>query len=233
MAGDSLTTKAATDWLAARYRSNGVIRALVQLIPLNIGSAADTLAMSKIEAMRKERLTTFFDELANGNIELTEELLGSEEFLHFFFATSTAALRSRRHEKIKLFAKLLKSSLGSEHQRDADELEELLDILDTLSYTEWQALLMLEKHSSKAATAEVEQELQRRLKFGPMFISELETELGIPSGEIPSFLNRIERTGLYSRFDAGFSDYSGGIGYLTPRFFRLKRFIELGTNHPA
>ncbi len=90
-----------------------VIRSLIQLIPCGVGSAFDFFIMNKIQDIRKERLRTFFDELGSGEIELTNNLIESEDFLHCYFATLRAALNTRRREKVRMFAGLLKSKVLS------------------------------------------------------------------------------------------------------------------------
>lgn len=61
-----------------------VIRSLIQLIPYGVGTAFDVFIVYKIQEIRKERLRTFFDELGAGKIELTKNLIESEDFLHYF-----------------------------------------------------------------------------------------------------------------------------------------------------
>jgi hypothetical protein len=68
-------------YLADYYKSNPLIRGLIQLVPCGIGSAIDVAFMIKIENMRKERFWVFFDELSNGSRDLTESMIQEEDFL--------------------------------------------------------------------------------------------------------------------------------------------------------
>ena len=86
----------------------------------------------------------FFDELAKGDVIVDEELLKSEDFLHAYFATTKYALNTRRREKIEMFARLLKSSITEKDISSIDEYEDLLKVLDELSYRELLALRILE-----------------------------------------------------------------------------------------
>lgn len=61
-----------------------------------------------------DRTKTFFNELRKGNIALTEKIAKSEDFLHKFYISYKAAINTRRREKIKMFGRLLKSSLSNE-----------------------------------------------------------------------------------------------------------------------
>ena len=59
-----------------------MIRSLVQLIPFGVGSAVDTGIAVRLSNIREERLRSFFDELAEGDVDLPEELLESDDFIH-------------------------------------------------------------------------------------------------------------------------------------------------------
>lgn len=85
--------------LLEKYKSNRVIRGLIQLVPLGIGGAIDVILTVTLEKIREERAAAFFDELALGDVVVDEKLLESEDFLHAFYATTRYALNSRRREK--------------------------------------------------------------------------------------------------------------------------------------
>ena len=70
------------DKLIALY-DNHVVRALIQLVPFGIGSAIDVAASRTIDGMRLRRAQAFFDELSAGTIALTDDLIESEDFLHW------------------------------------------------------------------------------------------------------------------------------------------------------
>ena len=206
-----------------RYENSGVIRGLLQLIPY-VGGASDTLIALRAERIKKERLQAFFDELASGKIQLTPEVVDSDDFLHCFFIATEAALSNRRREKIELFARLLKSTVDDIAPRDVDDFEELLSILDDLSFAEWKALLILDGYS-KEVRQPSDSDLQWSLRFWNRFMNDVLAQLRVPDGEFTAFMNRISRTGLYEQFVGGDWDYSGGVGYLTPKFHRLKQLV--------
>ena len=97
--------------IAGAYEDNAVVRALVQLItehvPLGIGSALDAAITKRVENLREE----FFDELASGEVELTEEVIAQDDFLHAYFSTVRAAMAAHQTEKIRLFARMLLRSV--------------------------------------------------------------------------------------------------------------------------
>lgn len=214
--------------LAEAYAGNPVIRSLIQLVPFGLGSAMDVGIVHRAFELRNKRLRMFYDELASGTAKLTAEIIEQEDFLHCFFAATKGALNARKSEKVILFAKLLKSSFQSDSPKDLDETEELIGVLEDVSYREWKSLLLLSSFFEQNIRKADHNDLQHIISFWPEFKTELTKYIEIPEVECSSFMNRIERTGLYSQFVGSFLDYSGGIGYLTPRFYRLKALIEDG-----
>lgn len=211
--------------LLARYEGNIVIRGLVQLIPFGIGGAADIVLAKTLENIREERSRAFFDELARTSTPIDPAALQSEDFLHCYFSTARYALNSRRREKIKMFARLLKASLDETGPSDVDEYEEFLEILDELTYRELRALALMDSFSTRPRTAG-ENDLQWTQSFWDEFENGLVEELGMPKDEVADFMNRISRTGCYEMFTGGYLSYTGGRGKLTPTYSRLKRFIS-------
>jgi len=211
--------------LLKKYENNRVIRGLIQLVPFGIGSAIDVVLVKTLENIQEERAASFFEELAKDNVVVDENLLESEDFLHAYFATTRYALNSRRREKIKMFARLLKSSLTKEDISNIDEYEDFLKILDELSYREILALKTLDEYSSTPRTDE-QNDLMWANQFWDEFENRLAKELNIPVGQVADFMNRIARTGCYEMFTGGYWDYTGGKGKLTPTYHRLRNFVE-------
>lgn len=211
--------------LLEKYESNRVIRGLIQLVPFGIGGAIDVVLTKTLENIQEERATAFFDELSKGDVVVDEKLLESEDFLHAYYSTTKFALNSRRREKIRMFARLLKSSLTENEINNIDEYEDYLKILDELSYRELLALKVLDEYSETPRTEE-QNDLQWTNLFWDIFESRLADELNIPIEQVADFMNRIARTGCYEMFTGGFFDYTGGKGKLTPTYQRLKKYIE-------
>jgi hypothetical protein len=207
------------------YEKNPVIRALVPLIFTPFATGIDAALMQKLQNIKEERARAFFDELADGKIELTGYLIKTEDFLHCFYATTKAALNTRRRQKIRMFARLLKSATIEGAFSDTDEYEEYLGILDELSYQEICMLLFLEKYENKFPKLQNENDLQRANRFWLNYIEDLKKKLNIPELEIDARLTRLNRTGCYETFVGGYMNYTGGKGKLTPTYFRIKKFI--------
>ena len=210
------------DSLLQKYERNRVIRGLIQLIPFGIGSAIDVVVAKTVENIREERAKVFFDELAKDDTLLNESLLESEDFLHCYFATAKFALNSRRREKIKMFARLLKSSITEEGPQGVDEYEDFLAILDELGYRELQALSILDDFWERFQNIIGWEWFKNKWDE---FTNRLVNELNVPSGEVTPFMNRISRTGCYEIFTGTYTGHPGGFGKITPTYQRLKGFI--------
>ncbi len=204
--------------LASRYQRNSVIRALVQLIPAGIGSAADVAIATRISNIREQRARAFFDELASQDIALTDKQIESDDFLHAYFSTTRAALNTRRQEKIRLFARLFGNYARRTSFVPTDAYEELLTVLDDLGYREFQVLLILRRFEASVSLSEEQNALQRVSTFWDAFIEAVEAETGVPRTETPGFLARLNRTGLYQTFVGTYVGYTGDKGCLTPNF---------------
>lgn len=206
------------------FVSNPVVRALLQLVPGGIGSALDVLLMDRVDGIKQRRLKVFFEALKEGKVHLSAELIDSDDFIHCFDATLRAAVRARRDEKIRLFANLLDRGLVQEKTKSIEDYEDLIGVLDDLSYREWQALMLLDGYLASAAPHD--NPLQRVMSFWDEFVRDLEAQIGVDAGEASSFMNRIARTGLYNEITGMYWDYMGGKGMPTPKLRRLKQLIE-------
>lgn len=206
------------------FVSNPVVRALMQLVPGGIGSAADVLIMDHVDRIKQKRLHAFFEALQQGDVQMTTDLLANDDFLHCLDATLRAAVRARRYEKISLFARLLDQGFVRGKARSVEDYEDLVSVLDDLSYREWQALLLLDCYLADAPPAD--NPLLRVSAVWDRFVADLDTELCVEPAEASSFMNRIARTGLYNEITGAYWDYTGGKGAPTPKLSRLKELLQ-------
>lgn len=207
-----------------RYKKDKTIRALIQLIPFGIGSGIDIVLMQKLENVKEERARTFFDELAQSNSTLDQSVLESEDFLHAYFSTAKYAFNTRRREKIKMFARLLKGCLNTDIFTDINEYEDYLNILDELSYRELVALNLLDQHCKEHETVHYSK-LQLTGKSWTKYIVGISNELKIDINQVNDFLIRISRTGCIVMNTGTFVDEDIGKGQLTATYLKLKNII--------
>ena len=207
------------------YSNNTLIRSLIQIVPY--GSVVDNLLSVSYNNILIERARVFYNELSRGKIELTAELIESEDFLHSYFSTYKAALYTKQREKIRLFARLLQNGLHTNIINKADEYDDYLKILNELTIREICILHVLEKFEFESPKNKNENELQRAQTFWSYFEKEIFRTMNIEPLELRGFLKRIERTGCYTEITGAFFDYSGGRGYLTQTYIKLKELIAV------
>ncbi len=236
----SITTQSsnALQRIADAYEGHPLVHGLVQIamspIPYGIGSAFDAVLTSKIENMREERLRVFFDELAAGTRDLSEDTIQEQDFLHAYFATLKAAFNTRQKEKIRLFARLLSSAARAE-QTGSETYEEFLHILEDLSLRELHILSILKRlEDARSNLPKVmkdgelaENDLQRANRFWDDFEKTVESEVDIHPDELRAILNRLNRTGLYESIVGSYLGYEGGRGKLTPLFEQFTTWLQL------
>jgi len=213
--------------LLSKYENNALLRSLIQLVPSGIGSAIDTGISIRLTKIQNNKLRIFFNELGDGSVPLSEELIENDDFIHCFFCTLKASMNSRRSQKIEMFARMLKASVTTDSLLSVDEFEEYLNILDELSYREMQILLTLYKFENQYPLQEGENDLQRTHHFWDEFTKELVDVILIPIDEVNSILTRLNRTGCYETVIGTYCGYTGGKGKLTPTFYRLVKIINM------
>lgn len=220
--------------LASRYADSPTIRALVQLVPFGIGSAVDLAVAEKVNAIREERARVFFDKLAEGEIEITQETIESEDFLHCYFATVSAALRSRRREKTALFADLLLGGVYEGVLGENDDYEELMSVMDDMSLREIKTLFIIDRAEANNHRKHEDDFTWVKRHMGGVS-RKLRDELGIPKPEVASFIQRLSRTGLIEEVNMGDKDDRSIIlstGWetfrLTSRYRRLRGLLKSG-----
>lgn len=223
-----IMTTMTIEQLSDMYQTNPVIRALIQLVP--IVSIADAALVTKIENIRTKRAKIFFDELGNGTVQLTQENIESEDFLHCYFSTLKAASNSHRREKISYFARLLTSSITLSEISTIDEYEEYLSILDDLSFRELDLLIVLSRYEKEYFLQGDKNPLQRANRFWDQFSSEVCSKFSISNGELDGMLARLNRTGLYKTIIGTYAGYKGGQGELTPLYTKLEKMIRAEEN---
>jgi hypothetical protein len=206
-----------------KYITKPVIRSLLQLVPG--WCVADTLLQHRADEIRTDRLRAFLDELADGRVELTDDLIHTEDFLHCYFCTLRAVVNTRQREKIRLFARLLDSSLTPAIGTTTDEFEELLTVLDIITLREFAVLCGLREHEVQNPKKAGENELQNAWQYWDKFKNDSTQKFSIPENAFKAFMAKLERTGLYLRITGGFMDYQGDVGRTTPLFARLLEFV--------
>lgn len=213
---------------------NKYVRTLIQLVPFGLGSATDVYIKESINKIREERLSTFFNQLEKGQIELSDDVIKSEDFLHNYFSTIRIVLNTRRREKIVLIGKLFNSAINQEIINSHDDtFENNLKILDELSFREIEILQIL-KDLEVNKTNPTEEHKNAKLEANQKIWSEFKEIVldcfGIDSNSIDETLIRIERTGCIYIPRVSANDYRPYCAITTNIFAEL---INLIVNKPA
>jgi len=208
--------------LQVSYENDKTLQSIIHFSGISI--FFDQYVSQRVKEIRFERSKTFFDELEKGLIQLDDETIKSEDFLHKFFISYKAAINTRRRKKVKMFSNLFKSSLLKTDVNNVDTFEDYLKILDELSYREIQALNILDSFYSTPRDPD-DSDLKWTVKFWNEFVSKLSTDIEISPKKVDSFMIRVSRTGCYELFTGKYvSGDTGGRGILTPTFFDLKEY---------
>jgi len=226
--------KSPLDRIADWYESSVIIRVgAVALTPVTSGVTAivDAGIVSTFAFLRRSRLGALRNELIVLNLHPTEEEIRSQEFIEAFVATASRTERTKREEKIRLFARLLTSYWrdGIFTPESYDKYEEDLAIIDELGYREFMVLSILEKYEGQYPLQPGMNQLGRARQFWQAFQEEVARELEIKPAEVEGYLQRLSRTGLYQPIVGAFFDYIGGLGYLAPGFARLRARLDFAS----
>jgi len=211
------------------YIKNPAIRALMQVLgagTFGVVSGLDSALATHIQNMRETRLRLFFEELDKGDVQLSDEIIQSCDFLHAFFATTKAALNTRRKEKIQMFARILNSFAAKSCEVGIDEYEDYLNVLDELSYREIVVLTILGKYEKMETLESQLSASMRAHSFWDDFIQEAAANLSIGRDEVESILLRLTRTGCYRIFDTTYRDVLEHCGRLTPFYYKLRKLVK-------
>ena len=215
------------DSLMKHYDKMPVMQSLIELIcpPFSL---LNTILSKKMKKIEEKRIKDLFDNLSKGEHRLTPELISSDEFLHCFFITYEATLKTNRSEKISAFAKLL-ISCTTEKISNIDEFEDYFKIIEELSWREIKILIILnEFEEPKRNTYTKPDEIDGyniAESFWNEFIKKASLEANIPENELRGMLMRLARSGCYEIFTlGGFGGASNtnNIGQTTHLFKKLK-----------
>ena len=223
------------------YENDKTIQALIHSTPLT--NYFHKLISERVKELRYNRTKEFFEELNDGGVDLSVGTIESEDFLYFFFQSFEYAINSRREEKVRLLARLLKSGLKAGLNENFEEFEEFSRNLDQLSYRE---ILILYKVSDVFKSNPIptdEQHYDNWIEtYHNKIIETISKEFSIAEQEIPSILDSISKTGFLriisvtpKRDEPGYSTkrmsniMKKGTVEPTPYFSKLKSYLDQTT----
>lgn len=194
------------------------------------GGAVAGVARSMLEWMRRRvaAMAEALSEEAKSRLR-ADDALDDEDLLHAVLLALEKASHARREEKARLFGRLLDGYILERIDRETDDYEEMLSILDDMSCREMEILRELDacERSSPVPPAAQGNELRRVSQFWDRFIAAASVRTGTPTEELPGLLARLARTGLYKPITGMYVGYGGDQGLLTPFFSRFRAALGL------
>ena len=219
--------------LADSYEKSPLIKGLVKLLPA--GSSIDSIFSGYFNNLKKKRYKTFFDALQSGAVELTEEIIQTEDFLHAFFCTINYVERTKQDEKIKRFATILKQ-LGTGNI-SFSEFEDCTAIFNELSDKEFALLSIKYKYEQRYLPEKGETEYRSNgVKQNPKqviglyweyFKRDVIKDLRIEEKEFNPMLMRVQRTGCYIPLKGYHDEQFEEDGNTTSLFEKLYKLVSI------
>ncbi len=207
------------------YSENAALRAAVNLVPY-VGGSLDILISSRGQSIIQKRMLKFLDELKVEMSRLDEQAvnkayLESEEWFDIVMRTLEAVAKTRNGEKVRLYAKMLSSSVSTPADLHYSS-EDYLTIISELTPREIRVARVLfnQQHDRPQET---ETELQWALGKGWNDMSE---QSQVPKEELQFALLRLQRAGLAKEITGTLLDYTGGVYVITDAFRRLMDFLR-------
>lgn len=223
-----------------RY-DNPLIRTLIQLVPMGIGSSIDVALLETISKIRRDRQIAFFDKISNSQIKLTEEEIKSDDFIYGFFAIYKHINNTRHIEKVELFANLFINGVLTRDIYQHDIFIDYVDILEQLTVRDIFVLREIEKFEQRYTKGEFKpkhQELVQPSDIIPHwhteFMQPLQQELNLDDAGFKRLLLKLIGIGLFERtyfLNSNTNSTTVGnydlTGVLTPTYEEFKRLVLL------
>jgi len=162
-------------------------------------AAGSAYLFPRLAEHKRGRARELLDEIQREGLQLTKEQIESGENLHMFEKSLDAAINTGRSQKIQSIARLYRHfASGMVATSTIDTFDEMLRILDDLSFRETQALFELRELERRYGGEDVNP-TGRAFALWSEFLEGLE-KIGIPIEQSGAFLQRLTRTGFYRMF---------------------------------
>ena len=168
-------------------------------------SNVDLLLDGIVKKMKARRYKILFDAIKAGEIELSENIIESDDFLSSFFTTIEYVDRTRSDEKIKRFAKIFIQI--AEKKITYNEFEDYTSIFNELTDREFAILCIKYNHEQRFLPEVGETEFKSNYNvlnpkqvtdlYWNDFKAEAILATNIDPNEFSPMLERLQRTGCY------------------------------------
>lgn len=158
---------------------------------------------------------------------ISEDLLSNADFLFCFKQVIEATEQTQSHEKIRNYAKLLKSAIQPDIFSNLDEYQECLTILKELSPKEFVVLKTLKEYEEKYPHDQKLNDFGNADRYWINFRDEIAEKNIVNHNEILATLVRLNRTGCFrSTPPPMHDDKKLGHGKLTPIYYKLVIILD-------
>jgi DNA-binding MarR family transcriptional regulator len=189
-----------------------------------IPKMVDGFLGTRITNLRAKRLHHFYEELNSGDVELSQDLIDNDTFLHAYFSTVEYVARTRSDEKIKRFAKLLKSWYAEDIT--IDYFEDYINTFNDLSDREFLILSILFRHEQRNPLVDEPNPMKKAQHHWQQFTEEIQETLSIEPPELAAMLLRMEGKGCFMRLLGYYDSMNTGIGYTTSLFQQIHDIVH-------
>lgn len=208
-----------------------IILAIASAIPGASGAiaGADSWVLTHVQQQKEERLRYLIECLESGMDDFGGPIpiQMSEPVLHAAYVTIEATLRTSRREKIRAFARLLRSGLETPPRLDLkNEHEDYLKILDELSVRELNVLWLLNDFEKRNPRQPEDSDYEWTKKHWHAFKNDVVARVNMPEEEISGLLMRLARTGTFEPiYVSGYGGDVSSAGMLTGAYKRLAELL--------
>lgn len=190
-------------------------------------SAATSKAITSIAQHRNKMHT--IEALENNGITLDEVRKSDPYYVGCVLRTIEAIERASRQEKVELLLSFYTScDKANIIIQQPDSYQEVLSLLDDMSYTELKLIYLLGKNNHPytydAINPEKQEEANKRYKASKEAVAKA---MELDPFKLSARMARLTRTGLVESLSA----WDANVYYLTPLYRELKKFVTFHFEH--
>lgn len=197
-------------------------------VPMVIKASAATIKSITNIVQHRSKMRTI-ELLENNGITLSQVRKSDPYYVGCLLRTIEAIERASRQEKVELLLSFYTScEKANVMTQQPDSYQEVLGLLEDMSYTELNLIYLLEKNNHPytydAIDPKKQEEVSKRYQASKDAVSKA---MGLDHFKLSARMARLTRTGLIETLSA----WDSNVYYLTPLYKELKRFVTFHFEH--
>lgn len=197
-------------------------------VPMVIKASAATIKSITNIVQHRSKMRTI-ELLENNAITLSQVRKSDPYYVGCLLRTIEAIERASRQEKVELLLSFYTSCEKADVMtQQPDSYQEVLGLLEDMSYTELNLVYLLEKNNHPytydAIDPKKQEEVSKRYRASKDAVSKA---MGLDHFKLSARMARLTRTGLIETLSA----WDANVYYLTPLYKELKRFVTFHFEH--